>query len=87
MYVQTVTIGDEYHYILDCQWFSYFRNRFIISVLRVIPNILLFKQIIGVYQKQYVEKLYKFLRNIYICLFSRLCHAHVSIVYMFISMS
>ena len=41
------TIGDEYHYIMECQHFSNFRNRFIITNLRERRNILKFKQIMS----------------------------------------
>jgi hypothetical protein len=45
------------------------------------PNILKFKQIMSAYQKQNLEKLCKFIRNINKSLFSRLSHAHVFVVY------
>ena len=35
-----ITIGDEYHYIMECEHFSNFRNRFIVTNLRERPNIL-----------------------------------------------
>ena len=47
-----ITIGDEYHYIMECEHFSNFRNRFIVTNLRERPNILKFKQIMSAYQKQ-----------------------------------
>ena len=59
-----ITIGDEYHYIMECEHFSNFRNRFIVTNLRERPNILKFKQIMSAYQKQNLEKLCKFIRNI-----------------------
>jgi len=40
------------------------RNRFIVTNLRARPNILKFKQILSAYQKQNLEKLCKFIRNI-----------------------
>jgi hypothetical protein len=40
------------------------RNRFIVTNLRERPNILKFKQIMSAYQKQNLEKLCKFIRNI-----------------------
>jgi hypothetical protein len=54
-YVQNETIlttGDEYHYIMECEHFSNFRNRFIVTNSRERPNILKFKQIMSAYQKQ-----------------------------------
>jgi hypothetical protein len=59
-----ITIGDEYHYIIECEHFSNFRNRFIVTNLRERPNILKFKQIMSAYQKQNLEKICKFIRNI-----------------------
>ena len=59
-----ITIGDEYHYIMECKHFSNIRNRFIVTNLRERPNILKFKQIMSAYQKQNLEKLCKFIRNI-----------------------
>ena len=59
-----ITIGDEYHYIMECEHFSNFRNRFIVTNLRERPNILKFKQIMSAYQKLNLEKLRKFIRNI-----------------------
>jgi hypothetical protein len=66
-YVQNETIlttGDEYHYIMECEHFSNFRNRFIVTNSRERPNILKFKQIMSAYQKQNLEKICKFIRNI-----------------------
>jgi hypothetical protein len=60
----SITIGDEYHYIMECEHFSSFRNRFIVTNLRETPNIPKFKQIMSAYQKQNLEKLCKFIRNI-----------------------
>ena len=34
-----IAIGDEYHYIMECEYFSNFRNRFIVTNLRERPNI------------------------------------------------
>ena len=51
-----VTIGDEYHYIMECEHFSTFRNRFIVTNLRERP--------ICAYRKQKLEKLSKFIWNI-----------------------
>ena len=59
-----ITIGDEYHYIMECEHFSNFRNRFIVTNLRERPNILKFKHIMTAYQKQNLKKLCKFIRNI-----------------------
>jgi hypothetical protein len=59
-----ITIGDEFHYIMECEHFSNFRNRFIVTNLRERPNILKLKQIMSAYQKQNLEKLCKFIRNI-----------------------
>jgi hypothetical protein len=59
-----ITIGDEYHYIMEREQFSNFRNRFIVTNLRERPNILKFKQIMSAYQKQNLDKLCKFIRNI-----------------------
>ena len=59
-----ITIGDEYHYIMECDHFSNFRNRFIVTNLRERPNILKFKQIMSAYEKQNLEKLCKFIRKI-----------------------
>jgi hypothetical protein len=47
-----ITIGDEYHNIMECEHFSNFKNRFIVTNLRERPNILKFKQIMSAYQKQ-----------------------------------
>ena len=52
-----ITIGDEYHYIMECEHFSNFRNRFIVANLRERPNILMLKQIMNAYHKQNLEKL------------------------------
>ena len=49
---------------MECEHFSNFRNRFIVTNWRERPNILKFKQIMSVYQKQNLEKLCKFIRNI-----------------------
>ena len=46
-----ITIGDEYHYIMECQHFSSFRN------------ITKFKQIMSAYQKQNLENFCKFIPN------------------------
>ena len=73
---------------MECEHFSNFRNRFIVTNSRERPNILKFKQIMSAYQKQNLEKICKFIRNINNLLFSRLSHIHVSVVYtvyMFIS--
>ena len=51
-----IVIGDEYHYIIECEHFSNFRNRFIATNLRERPNILKFKQIMSAYEKQNLEK-------------------------------
>jgi hypothetical protein len=59
-----ITIGDEYHYIMECEHFSYFRNRFIVTNLQERPTFLKYKQIMSAYQKQNLEKLCKFIRNI-----------------------
>ena len=45
-----------------CEHFSNFRNRFIVTNLRERPNILKF--IMSAYQKQNLEKICKFMRNI-----------------------
>jgi hypothetical protein len=52
-----IIIGDEYHYIMECEHFSNFRNRFIVTNLRERPNILILKQIMNAYHKQNLEKL------------------------------
>ena len=62
-----ITIGDEYHYIMERELFSNFRNRFIFTNLRERPNILKFKHIMSAYQNQNFEKLCKFIRNINKC--------------------
>jgi hypothetical protein len=49
-----ITIGDEYHYIMECEHFSNFRNRFIVTNLRERSNILKFKQLFS----QHKSKLY-----------------------------
>ena len=50
---------------MECEYFSNFRNRFIVYTnLRERPNILKFKQTMSAYQKQNLEKLCKFIRNI-----------------------
>ena len=49
-----ITIGDEYHYIMECEHFSNFRNMFIITNLRERPNILKFKRIMS--QKEIVSE-------------------------------
>ena len=59
-----ITIGDEHHYIMECENFSNFRNRFNVTNLPEKPNILQFKQIMTAYQKQNLENLCKFIRNI-----------------------
>jgi hypothetical protein len=53
-----ITIGDEYHYIMECQHLKKFKNRFIITNLQERPNILKFKQIMSASQKQNLEKKY-----------------------------
>ena len=50
-----IIIGDEYHYIMECEHFSNFRNRFIATNLRERPNILKLKQIMSAYQKQILK--------------------------------
>ena len=77
----SITIGDEYHYIMECEHFSSFRNRFIVTNLRETPNIPKFKQIMSAYQKQNLEKLCKFIRNIN----KSFALSVVYTVYMFIS--
>ena len=62
-----ITIADEYHYIMECEHFSNFRNRFIVTNLRARPNILKVKQILSAHQTQILEKLCKFIRNINKC--------------------
>jgi hypothetical protein len=49
---------------MECEHFSNFRNRIIVTNLRERPNIPKFKQIMSAYQKQNLEKLWKFMRNI-----------------------
>ena len=49
---------------MECEHFSNFRNRFIVTNLRERPHILKFKQIMSAYAKQNLEKLCKFIRNI-----------------------
>jgi hypothetical protein len=44
---------------MECEHFSNFRNRFIVTNLRERPNILKLKQIMSAYQKQNLEKLCK----------------------------
>ena len=41
---ENITIGDECQYIMECQHFSYFSNRFNITNIREKLNILKFKQ-------------------------------------------
>ena len=41
---ENITIGDECQYIMECQHFSYFSNRFNITNIREKTNILKFKQ-------------------------------------------
>ena len=91
-YVQNdnITIGDDYHYIMECEHFSNFRNRFIVTNLRERSNILKLKKIMSGYQKQNLEKLCKFIRNINMSFVLQavshpcLCCIHIT-VYMFIS--
>ena len=52
----TITIGDEYHYIMECQHLTNLNNRFINTNLQERPNILKFKQIMSASQKQNLEK-------------------------------
>ena len=59
-----ITIGDKFHYIMKCEHFSNFRIKFIVTYLRERPNIPKFKQIMSAYQKQNLETLCKFIRNI-----------------------
>jgi hypothetical protein len=47
-----ITIGDEYHYTMECKHISKFRNMFIATNVRERPNIPKFKQIMSAYQKQ-----------------------------------
>jgi hypothetical protein len=49
---------------MECQHFSNFRNRFLITTLWEIPYILKFKQIMSASQKHTLEKLYKFIGDI-----------------------
>ena len=56
-----ISIGDEYHCIMECEHFSNFRNRFIVTNLPERPNILKFKQIMSAYQKQNLENFCKFI--------------------------
>jgi DNA gyrase/topoisomerase IV subunit A len=66
MGVDNITIGDEYHYIIECEHFSNFRNRFIVTNLRERPNILKFKQIMSAYQKHTtVQRRHKYTYNKY----------------------
>jgi hypothetical protein len=64
---------------MECEHFSNFRNRFIVTNLRERSNILKFKQIMSAYQKQNLEKLCKFIRNINKSTRSILFHRPVSI--------
>ena len=52
-----ITIGDEYHYIMECQHLKNLNNRFTITNLQERPNILKFKQIMSASQKQNLEKI------------------------------
>ena len=49
---------------MKCEHFSNFRIKFIVTNLRERPNIPKFKQIMSAYQKQNLETLCKFIRNI-----------------------
>ena len=53
-----ITIGDEYHYIMECQHLKKLYNRFIITNLQEKPTILKIKQIMSASQKQNLEKNY-----------------------------
>ena len=57
-------LATPLHYIMECEHFSNFRNRFIATNLRERPNILKLKQIMSAYQKQNLEKICKFIRKI-----------------------
>ena len=59
-----ITIGDEYHYIIECQHLKKLFYRFIITNLQERPTILKFKQIMSASQKQIKKKLCKFVQNI-----------------------
>ena len=49
---------------MECEHYSNFRNRIIVTNLRERQNILKFKKIMSAYQQQNLEKLCKFIRNI-----------------------
>lgn len=57
-------IGDEFHYIMECQFLSENRNRFICKQLTRRPNILNFKKIMCTSDKVKLEKICRLIRNI-----------------------
>jgi hypothetical protein len=57
-------IGDEFHYIMECHFFTENRTQLISRYLNQRPNILKFKQIMCTSEKIKLEKLCRFIRKI-----------------------
>ena len=58
------SIGDEFHYIMECHFFTENRTQLISRYLTQRPNILKFKQIMCTSEKIKLEKLCRFIRKI-----------------------
>ena len=58
------SIGDEFHYIMECHFFTENRIQLISRYLTQRPNILKFKQIMCISEKTKLEKLCRFTRKI-----------------------
>jgi hypothetical protein len=58
------SIGDKFHYIMECHFFTENRTQLISRYLIQRPNILKFKQIMCISEKTKLEKLCRFTRKI-----------------------
>ena len=58
------SIGDEFHYIMECHFFTENRSQLISRYLTQRPNILKFKQIMCTSEKIKLEKLCRLIRKI-----------------------
>ena len=59
-----MTIGDEFHYILQCQYFEQNCKHLITSYFRKKPNVLKFKHIMTIMKKADLLKLCKMIKVI-----------------------
>ena len=57
-------IGDEFHYILECNYFNNVRKEYIDNRYRKIPNIIKFGELMSIKNKIKLTKLCKFIRFI-----------------------